>query len=538
VTRRQFLNTTGEVAVGAALATLGAAAASAQQKQSPPEEGPRPDSTRATRAYDVRVSAAKYERDQPPVAQKTNGDEAGYEKKWGSFSKGLPHNEIGEVEPSAYRAYIKAIESGRPEELEQIPLGGYLKLSNPHAALAYDLVGPDSHQIAMPAPPPFASEDCAGEMVELYWKALLRDVPFDQYERHELSRSAQAELSSIAGFRGPRRNGKVTAETLCRGASRGGQLGPYVSQFLLRDIPFTPIRIPQKIRTAAGGKNYVTDPAEWLAIQNGGLAGVNTFDDQPRHLRNGRDLGEYVHRDFSYQLYLNAAVILLKASAPLDGSIPYQYSVNQGGFVTFGAPDVLHFVASVANCSLKAAWYQKWIVHRTARPEEIGGRVHFHLTGKGKYPLHPALLKSEAVERVKKLYGSMLLPQAYPEGCPSHPSYPAGHAVIAGACATVLKAWFVESWVLPKSFVPNADGTALQPWTGADLTVGNELDKLAENVAFGRNFAGIHSRSDATEGLLLGEAFAINFLREMKLTSRELFAGFSLMKFDGTQVTV
>jgi membrane-associated phospholipid phosphatase len=35
-----------------------------------------------------------------------------------------------------------------------------------------------------------------------------------------------------------------------------------------------------------------------------------------------------------------------------------------------------------------------------------------------------------------------LLPVAYAEGCPTHPSYPAAHAATAGACATVLKAFF------------------------------------------------------------------------------------------------
>jgi hypothetical protein len=33
------------------------------------------------------------------------------------------------------------------------------------------------------------------------------------------------------------------------------------------------------------------------------------------------------------------------------------------------------------------------------------------------------------------------------------------------------------------------------------LTVGGELDKLAGNVSYGRNFAGIHWRSDASAGL-------------------------------------
>lgn len=544
VSRRAFLERTSEAAAGAALATTllgGSARTASAEETTQPAAGAEKLSAadaRARRAYELRVAAAKFELDQPRVAQQTNGDEARYEKKWASFTKGLPHNEVGEVDPAAYRALVHAIETGHAEALEQIPLGGYLKLANPHASLAFDLAGPDSHQLTMPIQPELAGEDLAAEMVEMYWKALLRDVPFADYETNELAKAARAELTALRGFCGPRRGTNVTTETLCRGESRGGQLGPYISQFFYRDVPYSPIRVPQRIRTAVPDKNFLTDPAEWLAIQNGQLSGVTPFDSEARYIRNGRDLSEYMHRDFTYQAFLSAALILLKMSAPLDGAIPYHYSVNQGGFVTFGSPDILHFVSSVANCALKACWYQKWIVHRVARPEEIGGRVHFHLAGKSKSPLHRSLLESEAVARTKKLYGSALLPQAYPQGAPAHPSYPSGHAVIAGACATVLKAWFAESWVLPKSFVPNAEGTKLEPWNGPDLTVGAELDKLAENVAFGRNYAGIHSRADATQGLRLGEAFAIQYLREMKLTTREFFNGFNLTKFDGTHVTV
>jgi hypothetical protein len=37
-------------------------------------------------------------------------------------------------------------------------------------------------------------------------------------------------------------------------------------------------------------------------------------------------------------------------------------------------------------------------------------------------------------------------------------------------------------------------------------TVGGELNKLADNVALGRNMAAVHWRSDAEQSLLLGEA--------------------------------
>jgi hypothetical protein len=55
---------------------------------------------------------------------------------------------------------------------------------------------------------------------------------------------------------------------------------------------------------------------------------------------------------------------------------------------------------------------------------------------------------------------------------------------------------------------------------------------------FGRSFAGLHWRSDALEGLRLGEEVAIRVLEEMSFTGNELFAGWSLKRFDGRRVTV
>ena len=88
---------------------------------------------------------------------------------------------------------------------------------------------------------------------------------------------------------------------------------------------------------------------------------------------------------------------------------------------------------------------------------------------------------------------------------------------------------------------PNADGTALVPYDGDDagqLTIGGELNKIASNVALGRNIACVHWRSDATESLKLGEEVAIRLLREQKGTYNEAFSGFKLTKFDGSPVVV
>jgi hypothetical protein len=125
------------------------------------------------------------------------------------------------------------------------------------------------------------------------------------------------------------------------------------------------------------------------------------------------------------------------------------------------------------------------------------------------------------------------------EGSPTHPAYGAGHATVAGACVTILKAWFDESYVLPNPVQPDSTGQTLVPYTGAEnLTVGGELNKIASNVALGRNIAGVHWRSDATESLLLGEALAITVLRDQKAQYNKQFAGFTLTKFDGTTITV
>jgi hypothetical protein len=78
-------------------------------------------------------------------------------------------------------------------------------------------------------------------------------------------------------------------------------------------------------------------------------------------------------------------------------------------------------------------------------------------------------------------------------------------------------------------------------YNGSDagqITVGGELNKLANNVALGRDVTGVLWRSDAEQALLLGEAVAISILRDQRSTLNEPFSGFTFSKFDGTTITV
>jgi hypothetical protein len=64
------------------------------------------------------------------------------------------------------------------------------------------------------------------------------------------------------------------------------------------------------------GSDHLTSYPAWLAVQNGQPTDATArFDPTPRFIRNGRDLGEWSHRDFSYQGPLVACVILLDCVA-------------------------------------------------------------------------------------------------------------------------------------------------------------------------------------------------------------------------------
>jgi hypothetical protein len=133
---------------------------------------------------------------------------------------------------------------------------------------------------------------------------------------------------------------------------------------------------------------------------------------------------------------------------------------------------------------------------------------------------------------------------AFPEGSPMHTSYGSGHATVAGAAVTMLKALFDGDQLIHNPVLPNpADGgQTLIPYVApsgeAPLTVAGELNKVVSNVSQGRNIAGVHWRTDATESNALGEAATISILRDIRRTFSEPFDGFTLTKFNGETVTI
>ncbi|HEX9620780.1 MAG TPA: hypothetical protein VF989_11635 [Polyangiaceae bacterium] len=237
----------------------------------------------------------------------------------------------------------------------------------------------------------------------------------------------------------------------------------------------------------------MTSLASFLAVQNGSEAlPPPTFENVLRYMRSGRGIGEWVHVDVLFQAYFMAFLILASIGAPLDANIPYSSSAKQLGFATFGGPHIATLLCEVSTRALHATWYQKWFAHRRLRPEAYAGAVHSRLylasVGDGsqdRFPVHQELLNSLASSTrlgANIPAGNALLSMAFPEGSPTHPAYTAGHGTVAGACTTILKAFFNENFVIPNPRQPSTDGLSLQNYTGPALTVGGELNKIASNT--------------------------------------------------------
>ena len=445
------------------------------------------------------------------------------------------------------------------------------KLVNPMALFSYDFIGADGWSFTIDAAPSIQSAEAATEMIEVYWHSLLRDVTFNTYCSNTTASNAVADLDSFGSdFTGPKDGGTVTAKTLFRGVWTGDTVGPYVSQFLYLPVaagaPINydgsgpaasdfedPVYQTFAVPAQAPDNVFMTDTTEWERIQKGLEPTSSTvYDTTGRHfIRNGRDLAEYVHYDYPGQAGIHAALILLSfGSDALDPACYYIGNESQVGFTTFGVTSIITAVQKAAELALKAAWFQKWYVHRRLRPEFFAYLVEIDSSLTTPTGFHAHLTNTTVFDedQFDTIQNNKLLPMAYPEGSPCHPSYPAGHATIAGACVTVLKAFFKESFIInnidgmgtSKAVQPDASNTNLieYPSTSDNLTIEGELNKLASNISIGRNFAGVHYRSDGTQGMLLGEKVAIKLLSDLAKTYHETFPGFSLTKFDGTTITI
>ncbi|KAI0561250.1 vanadium-dependent bromoperoxidase 1 [Gracilaria domingensis] len=595
--------------------------------------------SRDNKSYGVREQAALLAKSRPHPIHVANAEELRYRIPFdgsaiqgmpshiASYTKGLPHDlETGVlVNPNDFQTFIRAMDSGDKFSIKEIPLGPQIPeprftsgIAGPGtdvrawesmgAGNTFDLEGPDAQSVTMPPAPTLDSDELVTEITECYWMALLRDISFSEFSTNnlvceaveslnktrwvELSKHGATVPASLTVPERRRLRGPFTSETVFRGTTRGDDVGPYLSQFLLvgnsgiaggnkisdGQIQYGAHRVDQRVRVAEKGRDFMTTWQSFMDVQNGAdVRGREVYDnDVPfRFIATPRDLATYVHFDALYQAYLNACLILLGMKVPFDKGLPFQLDDDvdrQQTFATFGAPHILSLVTEVATRALKAVRFQKFNVHRRLRPEAVGGLIERFLEDPASdlfsgvqnlcEQLDESLVKTVRKHNKKQNEKSdngvprnddkgagrtMLMPMAFPEGSPMHPSYGAGHATVAGACVTVLKAFFDHGYELrmkddegkmvPFAFVANEDGSELvneiEKYGNKALTVEGELNKVCSNICIGRNWAGVHYFSDYRESIEIGEKIAIGVLEEQKLTYGENFS-MSVPLFDGS----
>ena len=569
--RRKFL---GHLTKGAALAAVGAIGAKPflGGAESVAKAGGRDNVApgRMNDCFNYRKNAAQAQRVNVGI-QPDNGDAARFTDFSGSYSKALLHSSLGVPNAAAFMSLRNAMRSGDQADFANIVVGtpgggGNSKLNGPQLALAFDLEGLDSHATVIPPAPSVASAQTAVEQVEHYWAALLADVPFTEYATNPLVGQAVADMNNLS-FEGVTAGNQYpypfTRQNLFRGQfvpGDGNVKGPYVSQLMVQPTFFGSQPLSQQHQTylavGGGGSAYMTNASEYQLVQNGGDSGRSlAYDPTYRYLRNGRDLAAYTRVDVLYQGYFTAFLVLAGLGAAPNPGNPYNNSLTQKAFATLGGPDAAGTLAEMATRALKASWFHKWIKDLRLRPEEYGALVHARKTNASPMPqaaaaLHSDVLNSAVLPLIQAANGgSYLLPQAFPEGSPTHPCYPTGHGTVGGACTTVLKFFFNGSQKIRPLltsagrdvYEPSSDGLSLNTYGGADantLDINGELNKLAYNVSFGHGIhAGIHFRSSTHWSILLGEQVALSILQDRAESYNEPFS-ISIKKFDGTTATI
>src|SRR5215467_15251543 len=78
--------------------------------------GPLDERERRHRAFVIRRDAAIFQRDLRPTPSVSNGDEDMYANRIASYSKGLPHSDLGEVDFNAYNVYLHALNTANPAD--------------------------------------------------------------------------------------------------------------------------------------------------------------------------------------------------------------------------------------------------------------------------------------------------------------------------------------------------------------------------------------------------------------------------------------
>jgi len=483
-----------------------------------------------------------------------------HERYVNAYRKGLPHDVNGLVNVEEMGKLITALKEHDYNKLSCVKLGSNNRLVNPSAAWSQDLFGKDDY----PSLPSITSSKMGSEMAELYCMSLCREIPFSQYRTNTtiddccvylndlkvyhqtIKRKCQKNLkidqnnsllTSNYGKSMDEIKDKVTPYNIYRGPMYGDLQGPYISQFLYRDIKIGGLMHKQKYNTNIEGSDCMKTWDTAISVQSGNITEANPVHiELPRYIITGRDLASYVNDD-PFQIFYNTLGILIDMGVPMNPSIIKILDNNpaESLSINLGRYDIQTTLAMIGRNALLIAWYMKWNT-LFLRPEAYGIEVERIFRDKrNRYGISEGLLANRILHAVRSKNGTVLLSQVYAGGAPLDPSTPSGYATIAGACVTVLKYFFDSNYEI-EVYEPDITGSNISN-NGMKTTVGQELDKLACNISIGRNWAGVHYWMDAIIGMKKGEKVAISCLGDL-IKRYPVYLSISFPSFNEKIITI
>ena len=434
-----------------------------------------------------------------------------------AYSKGLRHDSDGQSLLEDLQQLQKVVQAHDLEALQKVRLAGPRRLLGVSAGWEYT----DLPQVQMA----FQSPKMVSFMVELYFMALARDIPFRDYASSTLLKDLCRSLNTLTVH--PQYRGEITSANIFRGPFGADQQGLYISQYLYQEVH----GVPQKYYSTLESYEFLTTWHEALEIQNGSIPTHSAlYREYPRYLLTGRDLA-CAHRKDPFQPFLNALHILEAQKVPLN----FPESAVEEFYTSLGPVDIETTLRRIGHQALQAAWHMKW-QNLVARPEVFGMLIErAQYSKRNPWAIPETLLTQPILEACRHRFGTYLLPQVYPEGSPMCPSIPAEDAVVAGACATVLKFFFDLRGEMAV-YQPNAEGSGLTRSAGWS-TYAQELEKLVSNVAWAKSWAGCQYWIDNILGIKLGEKMALAALQE-QINAYPQTLCVTVRKFTGKSVTL
>jgi hypothetical protein len=525
----------------------------------------------------------------------------------GVYSKGLTGHTGGGLDgplgPNPI-IYQKLVDSIRLKNLEGVnsfadPSSGVLnyapRLVDPYSLFDVEYEGLYRASFNIPLAPSPLSLQTQAEMLEVYSMALIRDFnlllldPSDNrydsftdpingtnpgswnYSKNYVQGNVINNLNLFNNtppfsnyLQAPvdESSGSITPGLLYRGTTTGDKQGPYISQMFFYSVFPGNLYINQNylvldfsFNTIDLSRNFNFTKPTFLNIWNGGSS-ITSGNFTLRYLSTIRDLAIYINKDEVWQAFFIAATFCLDRGIN-RGFFTKSRKPGTSRFIDLGSVDLYAMMIKAMKQAMNAAWVWKWSQLRL-RPEEFAYQTQLSMNG---YPfgLTAGYLNNPILTDISNNTNGngVLMPVAYSAGSPGHPAYPGGHATIAGAMTTILKAWF-NCDSLIEAYVPDVSsglfggynllsGTKLEVYKQKSLSdpsgvtgyfrLDDELDKMASNCSYSRNMAGIHYRSDEDAGLQIGENVAIAVLQQ-EVFKYEDDVCFRFKKRDGTIIDI